>query len=68
MALERLFSIKDAAKQLGGISPWTLHAWLAQGKLRRTKIGGRTMICESELQKLIEQGSKIGAPNRDKGE
>ena len=48
-----LFSVTEAAKRLGGISPWTVHAWLAKGKLRRTKVGSRTMIRESELQRVI---------------
>lgn len=48
-----LLSVPEAAKRLGGISPWTVHAWLAKGKLRRTKVGSRTMIRESELQRVI---------------
>ena len=51
--MDTLFSVPDAAKKLGGISKWTLYAWLSQGRLERTKIGGRTMISEAELQKLI---------------
>ena len=48
-----LFSVTEAAKRLGEISPWTVHAWLSKGKLRRTKVGSRTMIRESELQRVI---------------
>jgi excisionase family DNA binding protein len=48
-----LLSVTEAATRLGGISPWTVHAWLAKGKLRRTKVGSRTMIRESELQRVI---------------
>jgi excisionase family DNA binding protein len=59
-----LLSVADAAKKLGGISRWTVHAWLSQGKLQRTKVGGRTMIRESELQKVIEDGGKSPAPRR----
>jgi excisionase family DNA binding protein len=58
--MEVLLSIEEAAKRLGGISKWTLHAWLSQGKLRRTKVGSRTMIRESELQRVIHD-----APGRD---
>jgi len=49
----KLYSVEDAAALLGGISKWTVHAWLAKGKLRRTKIGSRTMIRESDLQAFI---------------
>lgn len=54
--MEQLYSIEDAAKKLGGISKWTLYAWLSQGRLQRTKIGSRTMIRESELLRLMQAG------------
>ena len=62
--MEQLFSIEEVARRLGGISKWTVHAWLSQGKLQRTKVGGRTMIRESELAKVIEDGGKSPAPCR----
>jgi len=62
--MESLYSVEEAARLLGGISKWTVHAWLSQGKLRRTKVGGRTMIRESELQKVIEDDGKSPAPRR----
>ena len=63
--MEQLFSIKEAARRLGGILKWTVHAWLSQGRLQRTKVGGRTMIRESELQKVIQDGGKSPSPRRD---
>ena len=56
-----LLSVVEAAKRLGGISKWTVHSWLSKGKLQRTKVGGRTMIRESELAKVIEDGGKSRA-------
>ena len=64
--MEDLLSVEEAARRLGGISKWTVHAWLSQGKLQRTKVGGRTMIRESELARVIQDGSKSPAPRRDK--
>ena len=64
IALENLFSVEEAARRLGGLSKWTVHAWLSQGKLQRTKVGSRTMIRESELQKVIDDGGKSPAPGR----
>jgi excisionase family DNA binding protein len=55
MGSDKLYSVEDAAVFLGGISKWTVHAWLAKGKLRRTKVGSRTMIRESDLQAFIAQ-------------
>ncbi len=53
MEAGKLYSVEDAAEFLGGISKWTVHAWLAKGKLRRTKVGRRTMIRERDLEAFI---------------
>ena len=60
--MDSLISVEEAAKRLGGISKWTVHAWLSQGKLQRTKVGSRTMINERELTKVIQVGGKSHAP------
>jgi excisionase family DNA binding protein len=64
--VDNLLSVEEAARRLGGISKWTVHAWLSQGRLRRTKVGGRTMIRESELEKVIEDDGKSPSPTRTK--
>ena len=56
-----ILSVEEAARRLGGLSKYTIHAWLEfAGELRRTKVGSRTMIRESELQRVIldEPGNK----------
>jgi excisionase family DNA binding protein len=58
MQTDALLPIEEAARRLGGLSKYTIHAWLSSGKLRRTKVGSRTMIRESELQRVIEDGGK----------
>jgi excisionase family DNA binding protein len=60
--MEKLFSVTEAAEVLGGISKWTVHAWLSKGRLQRTKVGGRTMIRESELARVIQDGGKSASP------
>ena len=40
---------------LGGVSIWTVRKWVSQGLLRRTKVGRRTMIRESEIQRFIDE-------------
>lgn len=62
MTLEKLYSVEDAASALGGISKWTIHSWLAKGKLRKTKVGSRTMIRESDLEDYLAQ---CNAPHSD---
>ena len=31
--METLLSVEEAARKLGGISRWTIRAWLGKGKL-----------------------------------
>jgi Helix-turn-helix domain len=62
VVVETLLSVKEFARRLGGISPWTVHSWLSQGKLLRTKVGSRTMIRESELEKVTKDGEKSPRP------
>jgi excisionase family DNA binding protein len=54
--MENLLDVKEVARRLGGLSKYTVHSWLSSGKLRRTKIGSRTMVRESELERLIAEG------------
>lgn len=60
MLADKLYSVEDAAAMLGGVSKWTVHAWLAKGKLQRTKVGSRTMIRESDLQAFVEGCNGVG--------
>jgi excisionase family DNA binding protein len=62
--MKNLLSVEEAARRLGGISKWTIHSWLSQGRLRRTKVGRRTMIRESELKRVIRDGGKSNGPTR----
>jgi excisionase family DNA binding protein len=52
-AFEKLYTVKEAA-QVTTLSPWTIWAYLTQGRIKRTKISRRTVIRESELQKLLK--------------
>lgn len=60
--MEALYSVEEAARLLGGLSKYTIRAWLSKGKLRRTRVGRRTMIRESELQRVIEDEGKSSGP------
>lgn len=53
--MDALLSVEEAAKRLGGLSKYTIHAWLSAGRLRRTKVGSRTMIRESDLKAFIDK-------------
>ncbi len=54
--MDALLSVDEAARRLGGLSKYTIQAWLSSGKLRRTKLGSRTMIRESELERIANEG------------
>jgi excisionase family DNA binding protein len=49
-----LLSVEQAAERLGGISRWTVYTWLNQKRIRKTKVGSRVMIAESDLQAFLE--------------
>lgn len=52
MIEDRLVSVKDAAEILA-ISPWTVRAWITQGKISSAKLGARRLIPESEINRLL---------------
>jgi excisionase family DNA binding protein len=54
--LERLWTVARAAEYLN-VSKFTLYRWLSEGRLQRSKAGGRTLVRESELLKMIEDGA-----------
>jgi excisionase family DNA binding protein len=50
---QALLSVEEAAQRLGGVSRWSIYAWLSQGRIRKTKVGSRVMIDESDLQAFV---------------
>lgn len=63
--MERLLTVDEAARALGGISKYTVQAWLSSGKLQRTKVGSRTMIRESALECVLVDGGKSHRVRRE---
>jgi excisionase family DNA binding protein len=64
---EFLRSVEQTAQRLGGVSRWTIYAWLAQGRLKKTKVGSRVMISEADLQAFLAKCNEPSAVPRDKG-
>jgi excisionase family DNA binding protein len=50
---EALLSVEQAAQRLGGVSKWSIYCWLSKGRLRKTRVGSRVMISETDLQAFI---------------
>ncbi len=57
MLLGDLVTTKEAAELLR-VSPWTVSAWLSQGKLRRVKAGGRTLIAKADLERFLRRSGE----------
>lgn len=55
MELDPLYSIKETARLLGGVSISLVERMLQKGEMRRIKIGRRTMIRATELQKVMRE-------------
>jgi len=63
MILEKLYTVREAgALDWLRLKEWTLWAMLKDGRLLRTKVGGKTLIRESELRKLISDSGNEPKP------
>jgi hypothetical protein len=63
----RLFSVDDAGRVLGGISPWTLRKHITIGNVKVTRIGRRVFLDAGELDRIRRDGlpSLAISPSRD---
>jgi excisionase family DNA binding protein len=55
-----VLSVNEAAHALS-LSPWTVRAYIAAGRLKAVRIGRRVLVEPSELQRIIESGRKPDA-------
>ena len=55
------YSMEDAGKALGGVTTKTLYRWVRDGKLRTTKVGGRTLVRRVELERILAEGETKAA-------
>jgi len=60
---EELLSIASAASRLG-LAPITVRQWAARRRISRVKLGRRTLIPVSEIERLIEAGTIPALPER----
>ena len=52
--------LREAAASVG-LSPWTLRAWIRQGKVAAVRLGRRVMIEPEELHRMVQAGKKADA-------
>lgn len=55
--LKPLRNIQQAAELLN-LSPWTIRAYIREGRLRPVRLGRRVLLTESELERLIAEGQE----------
>ena len=53
--MEALQNIEEAANTLR-LSPWTIRAYIRQGRIKPIRIGRRVLIEPSEIQRIIAEG------------
>jgi len=63
--MEPLKSIEEAAETLA-LSPWTVRAYVRQGRIRPVRIGRRVLIELSEIRRVIEEGRVTGTGAQDR--
>jgi excisionase family DNA binding protein len=51
--MQGMHNVKTAAKLLL-VSPWTIRAWIREGKLRPVRLGRLVRLDEAELQRFLE--------------
>jgi hypothetical protein len=52
----QLFSIDEAGRLLGRISPWTLRKHIAVGNVKVTRIGRRVLLTAEEVERIRQDG------------
>lgn len=60
--MQCLHDVKTAAKALA-VSPWTIRAWIRDGKLRPVRLGRLVRLDEAELQRFLAEARSGGASN-----
>ena len=57
--MKPLWSVEKAAELLG-LSPWTLRAYIRDGRLRPVRLGRRVLLEESELERFVARSKSGG--------
>ncbi len=51
-----IYDIFEAARALGGISPWTLRKHVGQGTVAVTRLGRRVFLRAEEIERIQREG------------
>lgn len=56
-----LYPLKEGRQLLGNIGHTTLYQWVKDGRIRLTRIGGRSFLSASEIERLAGEMSEEAA-------
>jgi excisionase family DNA binding protein len=56
-----LYDVKTAAQALA-VSPWTIRAYIRDGKLHPVRLGRLVRLDEEELQRFVDQARANNVP------
>lgn len=57
VATERLLTLDEVCRKLGGVRPWTVRAWVSQRRIPFTKVGRLTRFPERGIDLWIRQNT-----------
>lgn len=58
MTSERLMTMEELCRKLGGVKPWTIRAWVSRRKIPFTKVGRLTRYPESRINDWIRENTQ----------
>lgn len=54
---DRLLTLEEVCRKLGGVRPWTIRAWVSRRKIPYTKVGRLTRYPESRIDDWIKSNT-----------
>jgi hypothetical protein len=52
----KLYSLEDASRVLGGVSVWTLRKHISSGRLQVVRLGRRVFLDAEEIDRVRREG------------
>lgn len=56
-ASDRLLTLDEVCRKLGGVRPWTIRAWVSQRRIPFTKVGRLTRFPERGIELWIARNT-----------
>ena len=50
---ERLLTLDEVCRKLGGVKPYTIRAWVSQRRIPYTKVGRLTRFPEAQINEWV---------------